>query len=62
MNSFITQPKISVLSLFILLVFLSGSNLRAAPATESAETKKINIKSPAEEIQLSPSEKAWLQD
>ena len=60
MNSFVTQSKVSFLSLFILLVFLSGSNLRAAPATESAETR--DIKSPAEEIQISPLEKAWLQE
>ena len=60
MNSFAAHPKVSVLFLIILFVFLSGSNLRAAPATKSAETK--NIKTPAEEIQLSPLEKAWLQE
>ena len=59
MNSFVTHPKVSVLFLFIIF-FLLGSNLQAAPAAESAETK--NIKSPAEEIQLSPSEKAWLKN
>ena len=60
MNHFITQPKVSIFPLFILLLFLSGSSLQAAAATQSTENG--NIKSPAEEIQLSPKEKAWLQD
>ena len=59
MNILVTQPKVSVLSLFILLVFLLGSSLQAAPATESTENG--NNKSPVKEIQLSPKEKAWLQ-
>ena len=55
-----THPKISVLLLFVILFFLLGSNLQATVDTQSTENG--NIKSPVKEIQLSPKEKAWLQD
>ena len=55
-----THPKVSVLLLFVILFFLLGSNLQAAVNTQSTENE--NIKSPVKEIQLSPKEKAWLQD
>ena len=55
-----THPKVSVLMLFVILFFLLGSNLQAAVDTQSTENG--NIKSPVKEIQLSPKEKAWLQD
>ena len=55
-----THPKVSVLLLFVILFFLLGSNLQAAVDTQSTENE--NIKSPVKEIQLSPKEKAWLQD
>ena len=60
MNSFVAQSKVSVFSLFIVLFFLLGSNLQATPGTKSTENS--NVKSSVKDIQLSPKEKAWLQD
>ena len=60
MNSSVTHPKVSVLLLFLVLFFLLGSNPQATPTTETTENR--NIESPVNEIELSPKEKAWLQD